>query len=113
MKIKGIALRTVQEQLDDGDPDVIVPEAIHNLPTEVPLSVNFGDHIGTAKVYLEDGRLVVEADIPEEYLKLNKLAVGYSFGGDLPPTLYEISITKENKDHGIPAYYIDEDIHDK
>lgn len=108
MKIKGIALGTTQEQLNGGDQDVIAPEALHNIPTEVPLTVNFKERIGTAKVYLEDGRLVVEADVSEDYLKLNKLAIGYVFhpDGSEPPILKDIAVTEENKDKRIPPYDI-------
>lgn len=114
MKIRGIALRTIEEQLAGGDHDVIDPKAIENLPATVPLSISFGNKIGTATVSLVDGRLVVEADIPDDCILANKLAVGVSSTLQdkkitTPHRLYEISLTHSNKDSGIPPYGVVEE----
>jgi hypothetical protein len=73
MKIRGVVLGTLQEQIDGGDPDPIDPALIKIDGDPARVSVGFDSSrlLGrTTRVWREDGRLLFEADIDgEAYLR--------------------------------------------
>jgi len=121
MKIRGMLLRTVEEQVAAGDDRPVDPEKIKfDTDKKYVVTVGFNPKyppIGFAKVFMEDGRLYAEAELFDDVdvkKKLLKFAVGVvGFVTDMRDVrLVDLALVKENSDHGIPPFEVVEDEQD-
>jgi hypothetical protein len=114
MKIRGILLGTLDEQIAGGDRHPINPKLV-KLEDVVPVTVGFQrDRVvgRTTRTWLEDGRILFEADVDElrDFMVTNakdrapglatKGAVGISVDSveERMPTTAELAYTLESKD---------------
>jgi hypothetical protein len=115
MKIRGVVLGTVEEQKAGGDEHPIDPTIIRLADSqEVPVSIGFqsDQRIGkTSRVWLEDGRLLFEADIDGSKLLRRKdkkyvcdtAAIGISFGTG---RMFELGLTYQNENRNQPPWEV-------
>lgn len=97
MKVRGVCLRTVEEQRVGGDDDPLDPEEIETTGY-VPIRIGFqGTPIGVAVVQLHERRLWAEAEVQEKIE--GYFAVGFARSKDRV-VLTEVGVTQDPIDRG-------------
>ena len=105
MIVRGILLRTVEEQVAGGDSLAINPMLLPN-EMELPIRMEFtGEVIATGRVTKdEEGRLVVDAILPDDIpIGTLQFGLGYLEGPEVLVAT-DIGIINNNSDRGIPPF---------
>lgn len=122
VKIRGVVLGTIEEQRrggKDGTPNhelLDITGVSQSQWLDVPVTVEFDSdkQIGTARVYVENGRLMAECEIDyDDALGLgHKLALGATGRKHADRMVFSIErvtgvgVTNDNKDKSIPDYEV-------
>lgn len=82
MKIRGVVLGTVEEQIAGGDPQPIAfPEGYQQDDVPVNVDFDYANVVGKARAFVEGGRLLAEITLASG-VNPGLLPNGLSFGGN-------------------------------